>query len=308
MELITAVTGLLRNLIIILLILIVIFAFTVKFHQEYVLLQTGLDGANGEIKKYRKSRYQLVKDMITTFGQYADSDTRSKLMKMITAYPKLKSSKTEAEWERKWSPIMARFMKQVESNVPQMMEAPFSIAKKSFSENEKSLSFQREMLADVKADMAVFQSSKIKMFFANLMNSFMSFSKESHERVIQYEKEKAEHDEQKNAERERAEEQKKEQVTTLHGADTGDNDLFISSLDELDETEPLDSEFTESIAEQPEQLRRRDDIHKVARRNAKAAEKAERRESTDDRTQRVERKESKYRESTRSTSGAGSWD
>lgn len=273
MELIASLTGLLRNLIIILLILIIIFAFTVKFHQEYELLCTGLDGANGEIKKFRKSRYQLVKDMMSTFGQYADSDTLGRLQKMMKAYPKLKSSKAEAEWERKWSPIMARFIKQVTANVPQMMATPFSIAKKSFSTNEKNLSFHREMLASVKADMEAFQSSKIKMFFANLMDTFMNFSKESHERVIQYEQEKAEHEEQAAAEKKRIEEQKKEQITTLHGADTGDDDLFISSLDELDETEPLDSEFAASIAEQPEQLRRRDDMHKAARRNAKEAER-----------------------------------
>ena len=39
-------------------------------------------------------------------------------------------------------------------------------------------------------------------------------------------------------------------------------------------TEPLDREFAEKIAEKPEQLKRRDDMGKAARKNAKRAESA----------------------------------
>lgn len=272
MNLIIWVTGLCRNIIIILLILVIVFAFTVKFHQERELLQQELDGANGEIKKHRKTRYQLVRDMISTFGQYADKDVSDRLFTMIASYPKLKSSKAEAEWERKWSPVMARFIKQVSANVPQMMSTPFSIAKKSFSTNEKNLSAQREMLVEIKEDMEAFNSNKFKSFFANLMEMIMSFSKDSHERVLQYEREKAEHETEAEEERKRKDAIKKEQITTLHGSETGDEDLFISSLDELDVTEPLDREFAEKIAEKPEQLKKRDDMDRAARRNAKKAE------------------------------------
>lgn len=272
MNLIIWVTGLCRNIIIILLILVVVFALTVKFHQERDLLQQGLDGVNGEIKKLRKTRYQLVRDMIATFGQYADKDVTDRLSSMIASYPKLKSSRAEAEWERKWSPVMARFIKQVSANVPQMMSTPFSIAKKSFSTNEKNLSAQREILVEIKEDMEVFSSNKFKAFFANMMDGIMSFSKDSHERVLQYEREKTEHEADAEKERKMKEEAKKEQITTLHGSDTGDKDLFISSLDELDGTAPLDREFAEKIAEKPEQLKRRGDMGKAARRNAKKSE------------------------------------
>lgn len=281
MELIYGFIGLCQKIIIILLILVIIFALTVKFHQEHELLKQGIKQSNDEIKNLRKGRYKLIKDMIATFGDYADNNIVSNLQNLISSYPKLKSPKAEAAWERKWSPVMARFIKQVSSNVPQMMKTPFSIAKKSFSSNEKALSAQREVLAEISEEMDSFESNRFKVFFANLMESIMSFSRESHERVIQYEREKEQHEEEMKHAKEQQQASKKEPVTTLHGVETGDTDLFISSLDELNETEPLDREFAEGLTEQPEQLRRRDDMHKAARRNAQAAERESLRRSDD---------------------------